>query len=372
MMLDSITLLPSIHPAAPPPSRHDSLVALSSPAGAAFPAIARDPRGGAPLRRRAFGRTGLGVSELCLGTLNFGWRVGEAQAFALLDAFYAAGGNFIQATAVGGADERALTVTEASETYVGRWWRSRAIKRDDLFLATRIVIGVPRPQGAVAMETLIRGCIERSLQRMRVRYLDLVLIEWRDDLPPVDDILLGLGKAKRAGWVRYFGAAGFPAWRLMESVHRAMVRGWDRFEVVQADYSLLARGAGEAELLRLCRDYRAGFLARSPLGGGVLVGKTTAPRDRVNAAEAASMGERLAVVARRLGAAVPQVALAWTLRQLVLTAPVVSVGSVGHLRDLLAAPHLNLTEGDFAFLETTAVPANRVSAAKLNRKPILT
>ena len=323
------------------------------------------------MRRRMFGRTGLGVSELCLGTLNFGWRVGEAQAFALLDAFYGAGGNFIQATAVGGAAERALTVTEASEEYVGRWRESRAIKREDLFLATRIVLRSPRPQGAVAMETLIRGCVEQSLRRLRVRYLDLVLIEWSDDLPPIDDVLLALGNLKRAGLVRYFGAAGFPAWRLMESVHRAIVRGWDRFEVAQADYSLLARSEREADLLRLCRDYRCGFLARSPLAGGALTGRATVSRGRFDDAHAGSIRDRLDAVARRHEATVPQVALAWVLRQAVLTAPVLGVGSLEHLRDLLAAPQLDLTGDDLGLLEPNTVAASRAEPVEFTHEPFI-
>lgn len=328
------------------------------------------------MNRRFFGRTGLSVSEFCLGTLNFGWRVGEAQAFALLDAFHDAGGNFIQATTVADAAGRSLTVTEASEDYVGRWWQSRAIKREDLFIATRVVLRAPRPQGAVAMETLIRRCCERSLQRLRGRYLDLVLIEWSDDLPPIDDVLFALGHLKRAGLVRYFGAAGFPAWRVMESVHRATMRGWDRFEVIQADYSLMTRGASEADLLRLSRDYRFGFLARSPLAGGALVGKisrgaSATGRGRGNGTYRDGLAERLANVARRRGATVPQVAVAWILHQSVLTAPVLGVGSVEHLRDVLAAAQLDLTGSDVALIEATPVAVSRDRATELNHQPII-
>jgi aryl-alcohol dehydrogenase-like predicted oxidoreductase len=312
------------------------------------------------MNRRALGRTGLRVSELCLGTLNFGWNVNEEQAFALLDSFRAAGGNFIQASAVCSPDMAALAVAEASEDFVGRWWRDRKIPRGELFLATRIVVRNPRPHGASTLENFIRRCCEDSLQRFRTDHIDLLLIEWSDSLPLMDDVLFVLSRLKRAGLLRYFGAAGFPAWRLMESIYRSAQRDTDRFEVLQADCSLAAHGRSEREQLQVCHDYRLGLLARSPLAGGLLTAggiaggipalRSQRLRDQFSRPETVAMRAALAHVAARHETSLSQIALAWVLAGPAVTAPVIGVSTPGHLEDLLQAPQINLDDADFELL----------------------
>jgi len=219
------------------------------------------------MKQRPLGRTGAVVSELCLGTLNFGWNVNQEQAFGLLDAFRGAGGSFIQTTSICFAAGRGLASSHASEDYTGRWWRARGVPREELFLATRIVLDASRPLSGASLEQTVRACCEASLRRLQTTYIDLLILEWGGARIAVDEVLGGLSRLKQAGLVRHLGAGALPAWRVMEAIHRSVLRRTDRFDVVQADFSLLAHERAEEELLELCREYHLAFLARSPLGG---------------------------------------------------------------------------------------------------------
>lgn len=316
------------------------------------------------MKRRLLGRTGAEVSELCLGTLNFGWNVGPEQAGGLLDTFRAAGGNFVQTSSVHFGERGTLTSTQASEDYVGRWWRERRVPRGELFLATRILLDGGEAGGGAKLEQSVRTACEAALRRLRTEHLDLLLLEWGGAAVAIDDLLVGLARLRRAGLIRFFGAGGLPAWRVMESLHRAAQRDTDRFEVVQADFSLIAQERPERELLDLCRAYRLGFLARSPLGGGVLASGTA------DDAGAGGFGRRagwtettsgpasaravLADLAARHDTSVARVALAWVLAQRDVSAPVVGVATLAQLRDLLTAGALNLSADELEHLTRAA------------------
>lgn len=333
------------------------------------------------MNRRPLGRTGLQLSSLCFGTLNFGWRVSGSNALALLDAFRAAGGNFIQAAAVSEPTGVLPQVTEASEEYVGHWWRDRKVPRDELFLATRLVIGGARPFTASAFESHVRRACESSLGRLRTNHLDLLLIEWRGDLPPIDEVLFSLDRLKRAGLVRYLGASGFPAWRVMDAIHRAARRNVDRFEVLQADFSRLAESNDEHEQLQLCREHRLGFLARSPLAGGLLAVADEFPgqprsrprrfHERHTTAEIATARDALDEIAARHRLTLAQAGLAWVLAHPGVSAPVLGVSSVEQLTPLLSVPEIILTPEEIAAssrptsefpCSTTATTANLITS----------
>lgn len=316
------------------------------------------------MKRRILGRSGLTVSELCLGTLNFGWNVGAEQAFEVLDAFRAAGGNFVQTSSVRFGDGGGLASAHASEDYVGRWMRERRVPRGEVFLATRVMFeGTPSLAGTT-LEHAVRAACEASLRRLQTDHLDLFLLEWGAANVAIDDLLVSVARLRRAGLIRYFGAGGLPAWRVMEAIHRAVQRDTDRFEVVQADFSLLAQDRPERDLLDLCAAYRIGLLARSPLGGGLLV---EAERDDsaagwrarraplVDAAPAImSVRAALADVAARGNVSVPRVALAWVLAHPAVTAPVVGVATAAQLRELVAATEFTLSADDVDLLTRAA------------------
>lgn len=310
------------------------------------------------ISQRLLGRTSLQVSELCLGTMNFGWKTDETASLAILDAYRAAGGNFIQAS--GGAPQGLLpsTSTQFSETVVGRWWRARGIPRHELVFATRISVRPAAGAGDDALMQAVREACHASLRRLKTTYLDVVIFEWNERLLPWEAAFDAFTRLVRLGLVRYIGAANFPAWRVAEGLSRAFAGNHARMEGLQADYSLLTRARFESELGALCREHRLGFLARSPLAGGFLAREnvTTAllrslRRDWLVERFGNRYGETallaVADVSQRTGASPAQVALAWVLSHPGVTAAIVGARSPAQLQELAGASGLRLEAADW-------------------------
>lgn len=310
------------------------------------------------MNHRKLGRTSLSVSELCLGTMQFGWRTDEATSFALLDAYREAGGNFVQAAT---ATSDPAAASSPSETHLGRWLRTRAIPRQEWVIATRLALTGPLPGGATGLATALRQGCEDALRRLGISYLDFLICDWNEHLVPLDDTLTALDHLVRAGYVRYTGAAGFPLWRVMESFERSSRRNLGRFEALQTDYSLLERRAVEPDALDLSREYRLGLLARAPLAGGLLAGlqvhtpgaDTARQRwlaARYGDARSQTITQQLGQLARERGVSPAQMALAWVLAHTSVTAAVVGVTRLDHLRDLLEATRYGLSLADYQTL----------------------
>ncbi|MBL9207128.1 MAG: aldo/keto reductase [Opitutaceae bacterium] len=294
------------------------------------------------MKRLTLGRTGLHVSDLCFGTLNFGWTVSETQAFALLDHYHAAGGNFLHASAFSTRGSPSPAMVESSESFVGRWWRDRLVPRDALTLSTRMVLHPWQLQGASPLEATLRMRCETALRRMRTSHLDLVLLEWNDALDPIDDALESLTRLRRAGLVRYFGAANFSAWRLVQALHRALQRGTDRFDAHQIDLSLLSERSA-LDQVEAGQAYNLGLLARGPLAGGRLAGPPGTARglsDRPGGDSAPHTGPQRALraAAEREGFTPAQIALAWVMARGAV--PILGVRTSEHLEELLQASRL--------------------------------
>lgn len=313
---------------------------------------------------RIMGRTGLKLSELCLGTLNFGWKTDERTSLAILDAYHAAGGNFIQGTSHAPDITLPSASARVSEEIVGRWWTTRSVRRADLFLATRLHLRLsPGNEGALA-EAVRRAC-QDSLRRLQTNYLDMVIFEWSDGLVPIRHSLEVFDQVVRAGLARYIGAGGFPAWRIVDTLGRAHLRNHCRMEAVQADYSLMTRARFEPEIMPLCLEQRLAFFARSPLAGGFLArragGKVgnASRRDWLTDrfenpygdAALAAVGD----VAARHEVSTAQVALAWVLHNPAVTSAIVGVRSVAQLNELLLASQLKLIAPDLAQLGDATV-----------------
>ncbi len=324
------------------------------------------------IKQRPMGRTGLKISELCLGTLNFGWKTDENTAFAILDAYRAAGGNFIQATNHGPELSLPSVAATFSEEIVGRWWKSRQLRREDLFLATRIYVRQPLEGGEAAFSAVVREACQDSLRRLQTDWLDLVIFEWNEGLVPIRVSLEGFDHAVRGGMARYLGAAGFPVWRVADSLGRAYLRSHCRFEAIQADYSLIRRARFEPEAMALCQEQRLGFFARSPLAGGFLASRRdfgnvfhTARRDWLVERFGNAYGEAalsvVADVALHHDVTSARVALAWVLHNPSVTSAVVGVQSVAQLEELAQASVLPLSAVDLARLDhATAAEEIRV------------
>ena len=321
------------------------------------------------IKQRILGRTGLKVSELCLGTKNFGWKTGEHESFAILDAYRAAGGNFIQSTGhCPGLLLGSGSIT-SSEEIVGRWWRSRGVPRRELVLATRVHFG--RVSGDGSLVTFARNRVRESLRRLRTSYVDLLIVEWSETLASSRELLDVFNVLIREGLARYIGAADFPAWRVAGMIGRAREENHCRMEVLQSDYSLLTRARFEPDAMSLCEDQRLGFLARSPLAGGFLC-----QRDHPGAARREWLDQRygniygdaalaaLNKIAARHHASPARIALSWVLHNPAVTSAVAGVHSVTQLHDLLGAASLQLSDSDRDTLhEATAVEEIRIGPA---------
>lgn len=221
------------------------------------------------MKLRRLGRTGLKVSEICLGTMTFGHQCDEATSFAILDKAAERGVTFLDTADV-------YPVPPAEETWgrteeiVGKWLQG---KRERFVLATkcRMRVGTgPNDEGLSRGHIL--AAVDASLRRLRTDYIDLYQPHSPDPETPLDETLRALEDLVRWGKVRYLGCSNFPAWKVALALGISRHHGWSRFDCVQLRYNLLYREI-ESELLPLCRDQGLGVIAYNPLAGGFLTGK---------------------------------------------------------------------------------------------------
>jgi Predicted oxidoreductases (related to aryl-alcohol dehydrogenases) len=299
------------------------------------------------IQRRTLGRTSLPVSEICLGTMNFGRTTDAQTSFDILDAFHQAGGNLIQAT----APQPGATGNEStaySEEIVGRWWQARGIARDQLVLGTRLTL--ENQDVETLAKTAVARCRE-SLARFGVSYLDVIVLEWSEALQPDRAALFVFDSLIREGLVRYALAANFPIWRVVSSLSQARQYNHCRMEGLQADYSLMIRARFEPEAMSLCREQRLAFLARAPLAEGFLASGSYAEADRFGPGYGEKGMAAVTAVARRHNVSPAQVSLAWVLHRPLVTSAVIGVHSPAQLRELLDACRIRFTPEDLALLE---------------------
>ena len=309
---------------------------------------------------RRLGRAGLKVSELCLGTMQWGWTATEAQAFQVMDAFAEAGGNFLDT-----ADVYSRWVEGnpggVSEMIIGRWVKDRR-NRNQVILATKArgrMWDGPNGEG-LSRAHLIKAC-EDSLRRFGTDYIDLYQTHWADEETPIDETLGALDDLVRAGKVRYVGCSNYRAWQLMEALWTSDRLGLVRYDSLQPHYNLAHRTEFERELKPVCERYGIGVIPYSPLAGGFLTGKyrrdATPQSERAGGVKERYLNERgfaildqVDVVAKARGLTPAQVSLAWLLSQPVITAPIVGANSVAQLAESLAACEARLTAEEMAML----------------------
>ncbi|WP_027483227.1 aldo/keto reductase [Deinococcus pimensis] len=297
---------------------------------------------------RYLGRTGVAVSELCLGAMTFGRETSEEDSLRVLDAFEDAGGNFVDTANVyaGGESERIL----------GRWLRSR--RREDVVVATKVRWGTGSgPNDAGLSRGHVLREVEASLTRLGTEYVDLYQVHGWDPATPLEDTLGTLDGLVRDGLVRAIGVSNFSGWQLQKALDLSRAGGLASFVSLQPQYNLLTRST-EWELMEVCRAEGLAVLPWSPLKGGWLTGKYTrdmaAPPEgtRVDAAERNGWSESwtnlnddrtwrvvetLVDVARELDRTPAQVALRWLMEREGVTAPIVGVRTLDHLSGHLGA-----------------------------------
>lgn len=324
---------------------------------------------------RRLGRSGLKVSELCLGTMQFGWTTDEANARAVMDAFVAAGGNFIDTADIYTTwGPRGLAAAGESEAMIGRWLRDRG-GRDDLVIASKVrgKMGEGPNDAGLSRKRILASC-DASLRRLQVDYLDLYQCHWTDLETPIEETLGAMDALVRAGKVRYVGASNYPAWRLTEALWQADKRGLPRFDSYQPQYSLLEAAGFELEAMSLCRHHGLGVMPYSPLAGGFLTGKYRrgVTVESVRAAEMSRIYDReenhrivdtLEEIAREHGKSIAATALAWLLSNPVVTAPIVGANTAAQLGPSLEAVGYRLSAAEMARL-------NALKKSYRNARPI--
>ncbi|HUF83013.1 MAG TPA: aldo/keto reductase [Acidimicrobiia bacterium] len=294
---------------------------------------------------RQLGRTGVRVTELCLGAMTFGREIDEPASRAILDRFLDAGGTFVDTANVYGGG--------ASEEILGR---ALGARRDGIVLATkfRMPLG-DDPNSGGASRRHIREAVDASLRRLRTDWIDLYQIHCWDPLAPLEETISTLDDLVREGKVRYVGASNYTAWQLAKALGIATLHGWEPFVSLQPQYSLASRDI-ERELLPLCREEGLAVLPWSPLGGGLLTGKyrrgeepppqsragDSTPssflmRERLKEEHNFAVAETVGKVAAELGRTPAQVALNWVLTRDGVTAPILGARTLEQLDDNLGA-----------------------------------
>ena len=286
---------------------------------------------------RQLGRTGLKVSEICLGTMTFGHGTDEQEAVRIVDLAFDAGVNFFD-TANSYADS-------ASETILGKALKGR---RRNAVVATKFFnpMGTDVNSSGTSRFHMVHT-VEDSLRRLQMDYIDILYIHHVDTQTPLEETLRALDDLVRQGKVRYTACSNFEAWRLMEAVWLSDHNGWERFAAFQPQYSLVVRDI-EQEIIPVCELKGIGVVVWSPLGGGFLTGKYR-PGERTHSGTrseegwafpqnyfAASADETLAEVievAAELDRSPAQVATRWVLEQPAITSAIVGARTLEQARD---------------------------------------
>ena len=303
---------------------------------------------------RRLGRSGLKVSELCLGTMTFGHGAEEAEARRLVDLAREAGVNFFDTADTYGECQ--------SELFLGKALKGR---RRDAVVATKFFNPTgPGPNDSGMSRVHIMNAIEDSLTRLQMDWVDLYYIHHVDVQTPLEEMLRALDDLVHQGKVRYIACSNYQAWQLMEALWISDTRNLARFECYQPQYSLVVRDI-EQELMPLCRFKGLGVVVWSPLAGGFLSGKYR-PGERARegtrseerwaypepyfAAHADEILTGLLEVAEELGKSPAQVALRWVVEQPGITAAIVGARTARHLQDNLQAATWSLPKEALARL----------------------
>jgi aryl-alcohol dehydrogenase-like predicted oxidoreductase len=319
------------------------------------------------MKTRRLGKTGLVVSEICLGTMTFGSFADEKESHAMLDFADGKGVDFLDVAEIYPVppDEK---WAGKSEEIVGNWLAKRG-RRETLFVATKIAgpsggwFRAAVRGGRTALDRHnVTAAVEGSLRRLKTDYIDLYQTHWPDPDLPYEEVMEALDRAVQAGKVRYVGCSNESAYGLTKSLWASESRGVTRYETIQNNYSLLNRRF-EDELANVCRREKVSLLPYSPIAGGVLSGKYQGgawpegarfsrygqndQRGRIMArrfVNEKTLGstERFAKIAADAGLPLVTLAVAWTLAHDFVGSTIIGATSVAQLEDSLRAAEVTL------------------------------
>ncbi len=311
------------------------------------------------MRYRLLGKSGLRVSELCLGTMTFGedwgWGSSKEASHAVLDAFFEAGGNFI--------DTANVYTNGTSEALLGEFLEGR---RDSAVLATKYTNAMPGTDpnaGGNHRKNMMRS-VEASLKRLRTDYIDLYWLHIWDRMTPLEEVMRAFDDLVSQGKILYAGVSDMAGWAVARANTVAELRGWTPFVGLQVEYSLIERTV-ERELLPMAESLGLGVTAWSPLAGGVLTGKYAAGKPEAEARLNSEMmkafkqpypNQEPVVAAVRqvsegVGRSAAQVSLAWLRQRSTPIIPIIGARKIEQFRDNLASLDLTLAPDQLARLD---------------------
>lgn len=314
------------------------------------------------MKIKSLGRTGLKVTEVCLGTMTFANQCDEATSFDIMDVADQAGVNFFDTADVyplgGGADKVGMT-----EVYVGNWLKARHA-RERIVLATKCfgAMGKLPNDSGLSRKHIISAC-DASLRRLQTDYIDLYQTHQPDPNTPIDETLRALDDLVRAGKVRYIGCSNYAAHALSDALWTSRLNHVARYDSVQPRYNLLFRMI-EDEILPVCRTHGVGVIVYNPLAGGMLTGRYNGQR-QVQAGTRFGLGEgrgemyqkrywhdeifdevdRLSQFFASRGKNLTHAAIAWVLQQPDITSAIIGASTAAQLRDSLKGVGMTL-DGD--------------------------
>src|SRR5438132_7141271 len=308
---------------------------------------------------RLLGKSGLRVSEFCLGTMTFGedwgWGSSKDDAKKIYDAFREAGGNFV--------DTANVYTSGTSESFLGEFLKGH---RESVVLATKYTNAIPGtdPNAAGNHRKNMVQAVEASLKRLQTDYIDLYWVHIWDQITPVEEVMRALDDLVRQGKVLYVGISDAPAWWIAQANTLAALRGWSPFVGLQIEYSLIERSV-ERELIPMAKALNLGLTAWSPLAGGILTGKYhghgSSEQGRLNSdmmkdfmPEQQRTDRVVAAVksvSDQTGRGMAQVALAWLRYRPVPVIPIIGARKLSQLQDNLASFDLSISKAQMLALD---------------------
>ncbi|MHA1865582.1 MAG: aldo/keto reductase [Candidatus Heimdallarchaeaceae archaeon] len=319
---------------------------------------------------KRLGSTGIKISPLVLGTMQFGWRVEKEESFAIMDKALELGINCFDTADIYSywADN---SYPGKTEEIIGEWLKDRAV-REDLILASKV-------RGAMSKDINDQGLSRRhiwqaingSLKRLQTEWIDLYQIHSFDNDTKIEETLHALNLLVEKGLVNYIGASNIHPWMLVESFWVSEKNGYVRFETVQPPYSIVRRMLVEHQMYHVIKKYNLGVISYSPLAGGFLSGKYSRNAPLPESPRSESVKKRYFTVhrlkvldtveeiAENKEVTVAQVALAWILTKDFITAPIIGVNSVEQLESNLVALEIKFDQDELKRLDEVSdwIPA---------------
>ena len=295
---------------------------------------------------KLLGRSGLKVSELCLGTMGFGteagWGADKETSFAIMDTFAEAGGNFL--------DTANIYKLGTSEKIIGDYISEH--DRDYFVVATKYALkdNLTNPNASGNNRKNMMRSVEESLKRLKTEFIDILYLHIWDDITPIDEVLRGMDDLMRQGKINYAAISDTPAWVVAKGNTMAELMGWSQFVALQVEYSLVARSP-ERELIPMAKHYGMTVTPWAPLGGGVLTGKylrgeqgRIKPESNRRNDRSEAITKTVMEIAEEIGATAGNVALKWTMQQGFSCIPIVGATKVSQLEDNLKTTEITLTD----------------------------